>query len=68
MTKKEAESIIVKKFEETFLGVTLIWYTFLSENSIDSFNILTYSFIRALTRAKMCNLAEGIFSRLSKEK
>lgn len=38
---------MVKKFGGTLSGGTLIWYSLLPENSIDSFSMLTDSFVRA---------------------
>ncbi|XP_070032068.1 uncharacterized protein [Nicotiana tomentosiformis] len=41
------ESVLLKKFGETLTRGALTWYSLLSEHSIDSFEVLTDSFIMA---------------------
>ncbi|XP_070042759.1 uncharacterized protein [Nicotiana tomentosiformis] len=43
----EIESVLLKKFEETLSNGAMIWYHNLPPNSIDSFAMLTDSFIKA---------------------
>ncbi|XP_070029027.1 uncharacterized protein [Nicotiana sylvestris] len=43
----EIESVLLKKFGETFSKEAMMWYHNLAPNSIDSFSILVDSFIKA---------------------
>ncbi|XP_070047274.1 uncharacterized protein [Nicotiana tomentosiformis] len=43
----EIESVLLKKFGETLMRGALTWYSLLPEHSIDSFEILADSFIKA---------------------
>nr|XP_016478591.1 PREDICTED: uncharacterized protein LOC107799962 [Nicotiana tabacum] len=47
----EIESVLLKTFVETLSKVAMIWYHNLPPNSIDSFNMLADSFIKAHARA-----------------
>ncbi|XP_070049134.1 uncharacterized protein [Nicotiana tomentosiformis] len=46
------ESILLKKFGETLTRGTLMWYSLLPEHSIDSFEMLVDSFIKAHVGAR----------------
>lgn len=59
LTKNEAESVMVKKFEETLSGGALVWYSLLPENSIDPFSMLADSFIMAHAGAKKVQPRRG---------
>ncbi|XP_075087895.1 uncharacterized protein LOC142169860 [Nicotiana tabacum] len=43
----EIESVLLKKFGDTLMRGTLTWYLLLPEHSIDSFEMLVDSFIKA---------------------
>ncbi|XP_070010518.1 uncharacterized protein [Nicotiana sylvestris] len=47
LTKQEIESVLVKKFGETLTKGALTWYSLLPENSINSFDELADSLIKA---------------------
>nr|XP_009619764.1 uncharacterized protein LOC104111715 [Nicotiana tomentosiformis] len=62
LTKQEIESVLVKRFGETLKKGVLTWYSLLPENSIDSFAVLTNSFIKAHSGAqKVEKRMEDIF-------
>ncbi|XP_070031926.1 uncharacterized protein [Nicotiana tomentosiformis] len=48
----EIESLLLKKFEETLTRGALTWYSLLHELSIDSFEMLADSFIKAYAKAR----------------
>nr|XP_009596447.1 uncharacterized protein LOC104092534 [Nicotiana tomentosiformis] len=62
LTKQEIELVLVKKFGETLTKGALTWYSLLPENSIDSFDELTDSFIKEHSGAqKVEKRMEDIF-------
>ncbi|XP_009796719.1 uncharacterized protein [Nicotiana sylvestris] len=68
----EIGSVLLKKFGETLMKGALIWYLLLSEHSIDSFEMLVDSFIKAYARdrkvhalkANIFRIAQGEFELL----
>ncbi|XP_070045026.1 uncharacterized protein [Nicotiana tomentosiformis] len=52
LTSHEIESVLLKKFGETLTRGALTWYSLLPEHSIDSFEMLVDSFIKAHTGAR----------------
>lgn len=52
LAKDEFEFCMVIIFKENLWGRAIVWYLLLLENSIDSFNMLVDSFIRAHVEAK----------------
>ncbi|XP_070049957.1 uncharacterized protein [Nicotiana tomentosiformis] len=57
------ESVLLKKFVETLMRGDLTWYSLLPENSIDSFDMLADSFIKAHAEARKA--AEGFTKGLN---
>ncbi|XP_019260063.1 PREDICTED: uncharacterized protein LOC109238085 [Nicotiana attenuata] len=68
----EIESVLLKKFGETLTRGGLTWYSLLPEHSIDSFEMLTNSFIKAhagdrkvqARKADIFRIAQGEFELL----
>ncbi|XP_070045676.1 uncharacterized protein [Nicotiana tomentosiformis] len=62
LVQHEIESVLLKKFGETLTKGTLTWYSLFPEHSIDSFEMLADSFIKAHDRAgKVQAKKEDIF-------
>ncbi|XP_060190539.1 uncharacterized protein LOC132619743 [Lycium barbarum] len=57
LKEKEIESILIKKFSETFTKGALTWYSRFPEHLIGSYAILADTFIKAHMRAR--NLKTG---------
>ncbi|XP_070036940.1 uncharacterized protein [Nicotiana tomentosiformis] len=52
LAPQEIESVLLKKFGETLTGEALTWFSLLLEHSIDSFEMLAVSFIKAHAKAR----------------
>ncbi|XP_070021871.1 uncharacterized protein [Nicotiana sylvestris] len=61
----EIESVLLKKFGETLTRGTLMWYSLLPEHSIDSFEMLADSFIKAHAGARKVEARKNDIFRIS---
>ncbi|XP_070034871.1 uncharacterized protein [Nicotiana tomentosiformis] len=61
----EIESVLLKKFGETLTRGALTWYSLLPEHSIDSFEMLADSFIKAYTGARKVQARKADIFRIA---
>nr|XP_009600647.1 uncharacterized protein LOC104096060 [Nicotiana tomentosiformis] len=69
LAQHEIESVLLKKFGKTLTKGTLTWYSLLPEHSINSFEMLADSFIKAhagdkKVQARKARIAQGEFQLL----
>jgi len=61
----EIESVLLKKFGETLTRGALTWYSLLPEHSIDSFEMLADSFIKAHAGARKVQARKADIFRIA---
>ncbi|XP_070049025.1 uncharacterized protein [Nicotiana tomentosiformis] len=61
----EIESVLLKKFGETLMKGALTWYSLLPEHSIDSFEMLVDSFIKAHAGARKVHARKADIFRIA---
>ncbi|XP_009759722.1 uncharacterized protein [Nicotiana sylvestris] len=65
LTPLEIEFVLLKKFGETLMRGALMWYSLLPEHSIDSFEILADSFIKAYAEAEKVQARKADIFRIA---
>ncbi|XP_016490081.1 uncharacterized protein LOC107809900 [Nicotiana tabacum] len=65
LTPHEIESVLLNKFEDTLIKGALSWYSLFPEHSIDSFEMLADSFIKAHVRAKKVHARKADILRIA---
>ncbi|XP_009605952.2 uncharacterized protein [Nicotiana tomentosiformis] len=61
----EIEFVLLKKFRETLMRRALTWYSLLPEHSVDSFEMLADSFIKAHTGARKVQARKADIFRIA---
>ncbi|XP_070057734.1 uncharacterized protein [Nicotiana tomentosiformis] len=67
LSPHEIESVLLKKFGETLTRGDLTWYSLLPEHSIDFFEMLTDSFIKAHAGARKVQARKADIFRIAQE-
>jgi len=65
LASHEIESVLLKKFRETLTRGALTWYSLLPEHSIDSFEMLADSFIKAHAGARKVQARKADIFRIA---